>query len=82
MIDEAAGFQRFLFEWFGWPITEVLTYEGPRSFVYAQNLVPLLYIEQTQGWTEPRFGQRLRRKSRETSSSDGLTSYNDVCGEK
>jgi hypothetical protein len=52
MQDETGGLQRFLFEWLGWPRVEVPTFKGNRSEVYLENLMPSIYIDQTEGWTD------------------------------
>jgi hypothetical protein len=68
MVDEATGFQRFLFEWLGWPQKKVTTFDGPDAYIYLENLAPLFYIEQEEGWTEiqarqiGRYGQQQIRE--------------------
>jgi hypothetical protein len=68
MTEEVTGFQRFLFEWLGWPLKKVTTFGGPETFIYLENLAPLFYIEQTEGWTEiqarqiGRYGQQQIRE--------------------
>lgn len=68
MVDEATGFQRFLFEWLSWPPKKTTTFEGPDAYIYLENLAPLFYIEQTEGWTEiqarqiGRYGQQQIRE--------------------
>ena len=68
MVDEATGFQRFLFEWLAWPRKEVATFDGPDVYLYLENLAPLFYIEQDEGWTEVqarqvgRYGQQQIRE--------------------
>lgn len=68
MVDETTGFQRFLFEWIGWPIKKTTTFEGGDAYVYLENLAPLFYIEQEEGWTElqarqiGRYGQQQIRE--------------------
>lgn len=63
MQDEHGGFQRFLFEWMGWPRIEVPTFRGPAAEIYLENLAPLFYIDQDEGWTNiqalqiSRYGQ-------------------------
>jgi hypothetical protein len=52
MQDQTAGLQRFLFGWLGWPRVEVPTFKGEPSEVYIENLMPLFYIDQTEGWTD------------------------------
>ena len=67
MVDEATGFQRFLFEWLGWPRKKIATFDGPDAYIYLENLAPLFYIEQDEGWTEiqarqiGRYGQQQIR---------------------
>ena len=64
MLDESGGFQRFLFEWLSWPLIDVPTYRLGGSKVYLENLAPLFYIDQNEGWTEiqalqiSRYGQQ------------------------
>lgn len=68
MRDEHAGLQRFLFEWFGWPRKGVMTFDGREVDIYLENLVPLFYIEQDEGWTDlqarqiGRYGQQQVRE--------------------
>lgn len=52
MSDETAGLQRFLFEWIGLPRTPLMTLNGRRSELYLENLAPLFFIDQTEGWTD------------------------------
>jgi len=52
MSDETAGLQRFLFEWMGLPRTPLMTLNGRRSELYLENLAPLFFIDQTEGWTD------------------------------
>lgn len=68
MVDAATGFQRYLFEWLGWPLIKVTAYDGSEPFIYVENLGPLFYIEQDEGWTEiearqiSRYGQQQIRE--------------------
>ena len=63
MQDEHGGFQRFFFEWMGWPRIEVPTFRGQAAEIYLENLAPLFYIDQDEGWTNiqalqiSRYGQ-------------------------
>ncbi len=63
MQDQSGGFQRFLFEWMGWPRIEVPTFRGQDAEIYLENLAPLFYIDQDEGWTNiqalqiSRYGQ-------------------------
>ncbi len=50
MQDTTGGFQHFFFEWMRWPRTSVLTFAGDKSEIYLENLAPLFYIEQKEGW--------------------------------
>jgi hypothetical protein len=52
MQDEHGGLQRFLFEWLGWPREMVMTLKGTAVDVYLENLAPLFYINQNEGWTD------------------------------
>ena len=67
MVDETTGFQRFLFEWLGWPPKKTTTFDGSDGYIYLENLAPLFYIEQEEGWTEiqarqiGRYGQQQIR---------------------
>ncbi len=64
MLDESGGFQRFSFDWLGWPLIDVPTYRLGGAKVYLENLTPLFYIDQNEGWTEiqalqiSRYGQQ------------------------
>jgi hypothetical protein len=68
MVEEATGFQRFLFEWLGWPPKKITTFDGSDAYIYLENLAPLFYIEQEEGWTEiqarqiGRYGQQQIRE--------------------
>ena len=52
MKDEAAGLQNFVFAWCGLPRTPVLDNRGEPSELYLENIAPLFYIEQNEGWTD------------------------------
>lgn len=52
MANSAIGFQRYLFEWLGWPLKTATTFEGRDAFIYFENLAPLFFIEQQEGWTD------------------------------
>ena len=64
MQDEHGGLQRFLFEWQGWPREAVLTIRGTAAEIYLENLAPLFFIDQDEGWTDlqslqiSRYGQQ------------------------
>jgi hypothetical protein len=64
MQDEHGGLQHFLFEWMKWPRAQVATFRGAPSEIYLENLVPLFYIDQDEGWTNiqalqiTRYGQQ------------------------
>ncbi len=51
MQDEHGGFQRFLFEWMNWPRLKVSTFRPGASEIYLENLAPLFYIDQDEGWS-------------------------------
>lgn len=64
MSDEHGGLQRFLFGWLKWPRVEVPTFRPGGSEVYLENLAPLFYIDQNEGWSDlqalqiSRYGQQ------------------------
>lgn len=64
MSDEHGGLQRFLFGWLKWPRVEVPTFRPGISEVYLENLAPLFYIDQNEGWSDlqtlqiSRYGQQ------------------------
>jgi hypothetical protein len=64
MQDEHGGLQRFLFEWMNWPRLKVSTYRPGGSEIYLENLAPLFYIDQNEGWSNiqalqiARYGQQ------------------------
>jgi predicted nucleic acid-binding Zn-ribbon protein len=64
MQDEHGGFQRFVFDWLKWPRVDVPTYRMGGSELYLENLAPLFYIDQNEGWTNiqalqiARYGQQ------------------------
>lgn len=64
MQDQFGGFQRFFYEWLGWTRQRVTTYRGNEADVYIENLLPLFYIDQDEGWTDiqalqiTRYGQQ------------------------
>lgn len=60
MADEHGGLQRFLFEWLGWPRVEVATFKGTTTDLYLENLAPLFYVEQDEGWTDIQARQVTR----------------------
>ncbi|WP_375758674.1 AAA family ATPase [Corallococcus exercitus] len=50
--SEASGFQHWLFQTAGLPLAEVMTNKGASSPIYVENLGPLFFIEQTEGWSD------------------------------
>ena len=52
MKDEVGGFQNFLFKWAGLPREQAMTGLGAVSEIYLENLAPLFFIEQKEGWTD------------------------------
>lgn len=52
MKDEAGGLQNFLFAWCSLPRTPVVTNRGDESELYLENIAPLFYIDQSEGWTD------------------------------
>jgi len=64
MVDDTGGFQNFFFRWIGWPRQRTVTFKGSEAEIYAENLLPLFYIDQDEGWTDiqslqvTRYGQQ------------------------
>jgi hypothetical protein len=52
MKDERGGLQHFLFEWIGIPRTRVMAANGEPQEIYLENIAPLFYIDQNEGWTD------------------------------
>jgi len=52
MKDEAAGLQNFLFAWCSLPRAPIVTNRGDESELYLENIAPLFYIDQSEGWTD------------------------------
>ncbi len=52
MKDETAGLQNFVFSWCGLPRTPVVDTRGEASELYLENIAPLFYIDQAEGWTD------------------------------
>ena len=52
MKDEVAGLQNFLFAWCSLPRTPVVTNRGDESELYLENVAPLFYVDQSEGWTD------------------------------
>jgi DNA repair exonuclease SbcCD ATPase subunit len=52
MKDEHGGLQRFLFEWIGLPRVQVMTISGEPAELYLENIAPLFFIDQNEGWTD------------------------------
>jgi hypothetical protein len=56
------GIYKFLADFIGWRLPEVLAYDGTRKPLYMECLLSLFFIEQTQGWSSiqaitPKFFQ-------------------------
>ncbi len=60
MKDEHGGLQRFLFDWLGLPRKPVMTIRGEPGEVYLENIAPLFYIDQSEGWTDLQAQQVYR----------------------
>ena len=50
--DERGGLQNFLYLWMGLPRVPVMTNRGEEGDVYLENLAPLFFIDQSEGWTD------------------------------
>ena len=65
MKDEYGGLQRFLMEWMGWPRESVATFTGGAAEVYVENLMPLFFIEQHDGWVDLQSRQVTRYRQQQ-----------------
>jgi len=52
MKDETGGLHRFLFEWGALQHMPVMTTRGDEAELYLENIAPLFYIDQSEGWTD------------------------------
>ncbi|HEY6421354.1 MAG TPA: hypothetical protein VIX59_20335 [Candidatus Binataceae bacterium] len=52
MKDEHAGLQHFLFDWIHLPRAPVMMNTGSAGEVYLENIAPLFFIDQNEGWTD------------------------------
>lgn len=63
MEDERGGLQSFLFGWLQWPRLKVVTFKEI-AWLYLENIAPLFFIDQNEGWPAPqalqirRYGQQ------------------------
>lgn len=69
MSDASGGLQQFLFEWMKIPRTNLMNNKGKKSEIYLENLAPLFYIDQTEGWTDLQALQVHRYGLQEVSES-------------
>lgn len=69
MADETGGLQRFLFEWMGLPHTQLMTLKGVQSELYLENLAPLFYVDQSEGWTDLQALQVYRYQIQEVAEA-------------
>ena len=65
MKDEYGGLQHFLMEWMGWPRESVATFTGGPAEVYVENLMPLFFIEQHDGWADLQARQVTRYRQQQ-----------------
>lgn len=52
MKDETVGLQNFVFAWCGLKRMPIVTNRGSESELYLENIAPLFYIDQNEGWTD------------------------------
>ena len=52
MKDETGGLHHFLFEWAGLQRMAVMNTRGEEAELYLENIAPLFYIDQSEGWTD------------------------------
>jgi hypothetical protein len=60
MKDETAGLQNFLFRWCGLKRTRLVTNRGDESELYLENIAPIFYIDQSEGWADLQAQQVYR----------------------
>lgn len=49
--DETAGFQNVLLNFIGLRTHELMTFQSKESLVYFENIAPLFFIDQLEGWS-------------------------------
>ncbi len=69
MSDESGGLQRFLYEWMGLPRVPLMTSKGQRAEIYLENIAPLFFIDQTEGWTDLQALQVYRYQLQDVSEA-------------
>jgi hypothetical protein len=52
MKDESGGLQNFLFSWCSLPRAAIVNNSGEQSEIYLENIAPLFYVDQNEGWTD------------------------------
>lgn len=52
MKDETGGLQHFLFQWLNLPRAPLMNLKGEKAELYLENLGPLFFVDQNEGWTE------------------------------
>lgn len=60
MKDEHGGLQHFLFDWLGLQRMPVMTRRGVAAEIYLENIAPLFYIDQSEGWADLQAQQVYR----------------------
>nr|WP_158620050.1 ATP-binding protein [Corallococcus sicarius] len=69
MADSAGGFQAALFKWAGLPVADVMTPTGATASLYIENLAPLFFLEQREGWSELQNLQIVRYRQLEVGEA-------------
>jgi hypothetical protein len=52
MKDPVGGLQHFIYGWLGLPHIQCMTRDGTEAEIYLENIAPLFYIDQNEGWTQ------------------------------
>lgn len=69
MKDETGGLQHFLFQWLGLPRAPLMNLRGEKAELYLENLGPLFFIDQNEGWTDLQALQVYRYQLQEVSEA-------------
>jgi hypothetical protein len=69
MVDETGGLQHFLFDWMRLPHALLMTLKGTQAELYLENLAPLFFIDQNEGWTDLQALQVYRYQIQEVAEA-------------
>lgn len=69
MVDGTGGLQHFLFKWMRLPHAPLMTLKGTVAELYLENLAPLFFIDQNEGWTDLQALQVYRYQIQEVGEA-------------